>query len=62
MPAVAPNVLFIISRAPPPIVGPDVQLNKHLGRKKPALACRDVHVSGRWSDPAIANILNLYES
>ena len=48
--------------APLPVVGPDVQPKKYVGRKKPALGGVDVHPGGRWSDAAIANILDLYEA
>ena len=60
--AVAPVARPNVIGAPPPVVVPDVQPKKYVGRKKPALGGVDVHHGGRWSDAAIANILNLYEA
>ena len=57
-PVARPNVIG----APPPVVVPDVQPKKFVGRKKLALGGVDVHPGGRWNDAAIANILDLYEA
>jgi hypothetical protein len=60
--AVAPIAHPNVFRVPPSVVGPDVQPKKYVGKKKPAMGGMDVHPDGRWSDAAIANILDLYEA
>ena len=62
LPAVAAVAHPSVFGAPPSVVGPGVQPKKYVGRKKPALGGVDVHPGGRWSDAAIANILDLYEA